>query len=177
MVHQIGGGIGVTSEPGHGTTVEIYLPRANDKGRVAKNKPASVRTLAGAETILVVEDEARVRKLIAGVLRGRGYTVVEATHGEEAVRCAKAHQGTIHLAVVDVIMPEMSGPDLVRQIAPLFPGMRVLYISGYTDEALVDHQIPASGESFLQKPFLPEALARKVREILDKGETNFSVDS
>jgi signal transduction histidine kinase/ActR/RegA family two-component response regulator len=168
MIHQIGGDIGVSSEPGRGTAVQIYLPLAKDKGKAPKGKPAPVAKLAGAETILVVEDDARVRKLIAGVLRGRGYTVVEAAAGEEAIRRAKEHKGTVHLAVVDVVMPEMSGPDLIRQIAPLFPGMRVLYISGYTDEALEHHRIPESGESFLQKPFLPDALAKKVREILER---------
>lgn len=114
-----------------------------------------------------MEDEARVRKLIIDVLKGRGYHVLEATRGEEALRLARAYSGQIDLAVVDVVMPEMSGPDLIRQIAPLRPDMRVLYISGYTEEAIVHHGIPESGTAFLQKPFLPDALARKVREILD----------
>ena len=114
-----------------------------------------------------MEDEARVRKLIVDVLTARGYRVLEATRGEEALRLAKLHSGSIELALVDVVMPEMSGPDLVRKIHPLRPKMRVLYISGYTDEAIVHHGIPESGAAFLQKPFLPDALARKVREVLD----------
>ena len=124
------------------------------------------------ETILLVEDEARVRKLIVDVLTARGYRVLEATRGEEALRLAKAHSGSIDLALVDVVMPEMSGPDLVRKIRPLRPKMRVLYISGYTDEAIVHHGIPESGAAFLQKPFLPDALARKVREVLDTRSTS-----
>jgi DNA-binding NarL/FixJ family response regulator len=93
--------------------------------------------------------------------------VIEATRGEDALRTARTHKGEIDMAVVDVVMPEISGPDLVRQLKPLRPDIRVLYISGYTDEAIVHHGIPESGAAFLQKPFLPDALARKVREVLD----------
>ena len=118
-----------------------------------------------------MEDEARVRKLIVDVLTSHGYKVLEATRGEEAIRMCKTHKESIELAVVDVVMPEMSGPDLVRQIARLRPQMRVLYISGYTDEAIVHHGIQNSGAAFLQKPFVPDALARKVREVLDARNT------
>ena len=93
--------------------------------------------------------------------------MLEATRGEEALRLCREHQGPIDLAVVDVVMPEMSGPDLARQIVPLRPEIGVLFISGYTDEAIVHHWIPQSGAAFLQKPFLPDALASKVREVLD----------
>ena len=117
--------------------------------------------------ILLVEDEARVRKLIADVLATRGYHVLEATRGGEALRLCRLNKGRIDLAVVDVVMPEMSGPDLVREMSPLEPQMRVLYISGYTEEAMVHHGIEQSGAAFLQKPFLPDVLARKVREVLD----------
>ena len=105
--------------------------------------------------------------MIADVLGARGYHVLEAARGEEAIRLAKDQHGEIDLAVVDVVMPEMSGPDLVRRLAPLCPRMRVLYISGYIDEALVHHGIQ-EGSEFLEKPFRPEALARKVREILNR---------
>src|ERR1019366_1263251 len=98
---------------------------------------------------------------IAGILTTRGYNVLEATRGEEAIHLARTHEGPVDLALVDVVMPEMSGPDLIRQIEPLRPGMRVLYISGYTEEAMVHHGIPESG-AFLRKPFLPDALARKI---------------
>ncbi len=167
IIRQSGGAIGMFSELGKGTTARIYLPLVTEKAPAAAEKQAAAEPLTGAETILLVEDEARVRKLIIDVLKGRGYHVLEATRGEEALRLARAYSGQIDLAVVDVVMPEMSGPDLIRQIAPLRPDMRVLYISGYTEEAIVHHGIPESGTAFLQKPFLPDALARKVREILD----------
>jgi DNA-binding response OmpR family regulator len=101
------------------------------------------------------------------VLAARGYTVVEATRGAEAIKLCKDRKGKIDLAVVDVVMPEMSGPDLVKQLRPLSPGLRVLFISGYTDEAMLHHGIQQSGAAFLQKPFLPDVLARKVRDVLD----------
>jgi signal transduction histidine kinase len=167
IIRQSGGAIGVMSQTGKGTVVRIYLPLALKPTRTEAEKPAAAGSMTGAETILVVEDEARVRKLIAGVLSSRGYTVLEATRGEEALRHCRTHVGPIELAVLDVVMPEMSGPDLAREIAPLRPNTRLLYISGYTDEAIVHHGILESGVAFLQKPFLPDALARKVREVLD----------
>ncbi|MBZ5623623.1 MAG: response regulator [Acidobacteriia bacterium] len=167
IIRQSGGAIGIFSELGKGTTARIYLPLAQAKAPTAREKSAGQGPLTGAETILVVEDEARVRKLMVDVLTGRGYTVLEATRGQEAIRMAKGHKGEIDLAVVDVVMPEMSGPDLIKQIAPNRPHMRVLYTSGYTEEAMVHHGIPESGIAFLQKPFLPDALAQMVRDVLD----------
>jgi CheY-like chemotaxis protein len=167
IIRQSGGAIAMLSELGQGTTARIYLPVAEIKPEAAAaERIAAPADLTGAETILLVEDEARVRKLIAGILTTRGYTVLEATRGEEAIRLARTHEGPVDLALVDVVMPEMSGPDLIREIEPLRPGMRVLYISGYTEEAMVHHGIPESG-AFLRKPFLPDALARKIREVLD----------
>jgi two-component system cell cycle sensor histidine kinase/response regulator CckA len=167
IVRQSGGAISVMSELGHGTTVRIFLPQAVEKieAEAARRQPAPPST--GAETVLVVEDEARVRKLMVEVLAARGYRVLEAARGSEALRLVKEHRGPIHIALVDVVMPEMSGPELIREVAGLRPKMRVLYISGYTEEAIVHHHIPESGIEFLQKPFLPDALARKVRDILD----------
>ncbi len=175
IIRQSGGAIRVFSQVGKGTTVRIYLPPAQEKSPAPNEKAAQQTPLTGVETILLVEDEARVRKLIVDVLTARGYRVLEATRGEEALRVAKLHSGSIELALVDVVMPEISGPDLVRKIHPLRPKMRVLYISGYTDEAIVHHGIPESGAAFLQKPFLPDALARKVREVLDT-RTNSAPD-
>jgi nitrogen-specific signal transduction histidine kinase/ActR/RegA family two-component response regulator len=167
IIRQSGGAIAFLSEPGSGTTARIYLPQAQPEGVEGHAEVASHDRLEGGETILLVEDEARVRKLIVDVLTARGYRVLEATRGEEAIRLCRVHEGAIDLSVVDVVMPEMSGPDLIRQLTPLKPQMRVLYISGYTDEAIVHHGILRSGAAFLQKPFLPEALLRKVREVLD----------
>jgi CheY-like chemotaxis protein len=167
IIRQSGGAIQISSQLGQGTTVRIYLPPAAAKAPAAEEGARQAGKLTGKETILLVEDEARVRKLIVDVLTARGYQVLEATRGEEAMRLCKAHGGVIDMAVVDVVMPEINGPDLVRQLVPLRPRMLVLYISGYTDEAIVHHGIPESGAAFLQKPFLPDALARKVREVLD----------
>ena len=167
IIRQSGGAIGMISELGKGTTAHVYLPLAEQVQDVPADRAAPHAMSTGSETVLLVEDEARVRKLILDVLTARGYTVLEATRGEEALRLARLQTAPIDLAVVDVVMPEMSGPDLVRQMAPLWPDMRVLFISGYTDEAILHHGIQESGSAFLQKPFLPEALARKVREVLD----------
>jgi DNA-binding response OmpR family regulator len=122
--------------------------------------------MRGSETILVLEDEARVRKLVCEVLAGRGYHVLEAVRGEEAIRIAADHHSHIHLLLTDVVMPEMSGPQVLEQMRARHPNMKVLFMSGYTDEAMMHHGILDSGAPFLQKPFLPDALARKVREVL-----------
>jgi len=167
IIRQSGGAIAFESELGKGTTARIYLPLSEPK-RMPAVEPASLQEpLNGAETVLIVEDETRVRKLMADVLRTRGYRVLEATRGEEALRVCQQHFNGIDLAVVDVVMPEMSGPELVRHIRPRFPHIHVLFISGYTDEAIVHHGVEESGAAFLQKPFLPDMLARKVRQVLD----------
>jgi len=168
IIRQSGGAIGIYSELGAGTTARIFLPLAKQESAPGTAEEAAPEeTLEGRETILLVEDEARVRKLIAEVLTSRGYHVLEATRGEEAIRLCRSHRQPIDLCVVDVIMPEMSGPDLVRELLPLKSKMRVLYISGYADEAILHHGILRSGAAFLQKPFLPDVLLHKVREVLD----------
>ncbi|HLK49430.1 MAG TPA: response regulator [Bryobacteraceae bacterium] len=167
IIRQSGGAIGFSSEVGAGTSAIVYLPMVQERTETAAERGASDERLTGVETILLVEDEARVRKLIVDVLTARGYQVLEATRGADAVRLCQLRCSQIDLAVVDVVMPEMSGPELVREITPLEPHMRVLYISGYTEEAMVHHGIEESGAAFLQKPFLPDVLARKVREVLD----------
>ena len=175
IVHQSGGAIHIASDLGQGTVARIYLPLAETKTQVTPEEAPAAAAFRGVETVLVVEDDARVRKLIMDVLDARGYHVMEASRGAEAIRLAKLRAGEIDLALVDVVMPELSGPDLVRRIAPLCPKMRVLYMSGYTDEAIVHHGIPESGASFLPKPFLPDALAQRVREVLD-GMTHRATD-
>jgi two-component system cell cycle sensor histidine kinase/response regulator CckA len=166
IVKQSGGAISVYSEPGRGTTIKIYLPAAEAKAAVEASGQGPAAALRGSETILVLEDEARVRKLVCEVLAGRGYRVLEAVRGEEAIRMAREHKGRIHLLLTDVVMPEMSGPQALEQIRARHPNVKVLFMSGYTDEAMVHHGILDSGAAYLQKPFLPETLARKVREVL-----------
>jgi signal transduction histidine kinase len=170
IIRQSGGAIAILSEPGKGTTARIYLPVKESPPETEAAEDAAPMSLAGDETILLVEDDARVRKLIAGLLKTRGYRILEAAGSEEAVELAKLHEGPLHLALVDVVMPEMSGPELIRRVAPFHPAMRVLYISGYTEEAIQHHGIPESSGVFLRKPFNPDTLARKVREVLDAPE-------
>ncbi len=167
IIRQSGGAIRFESEPGNGTVATIYLPLIEDRKRAAAEPMLPRIAPTGAETVLLVEDEARVRKLILDILTAHGYTVVEATRGEEAIRMCQNWRGVIDLAVIDVVMPEMSGPDLARRLEPICPGIRLLYISGYTDEAVVHHGIPQAAVEFLQKPFRPDTLLRKVREVLD----------
>jgi len=166
IVKQSGGAISIYSEPGRGTTVKIYLPSAEGAAVVESKKQAPAEPLGGSETILVLEDEPRVRKLVCEVLAGRGYHVLEAVRGDEAVRIAKTYSGRIDLLLADVVMPEMSGPQALELIRARHPKMKVLFMSGYTDEAMGHHGVLDSGAPFLQKPFLPEALAQKVREVL-----------
>jgi CheY-like chemotaxis protein len=167
IVKQGGGSIAIDSEPGRGTTAKIYLPSAEFKEVADVTQAPALTSLMGTETILVLEDEPRVRKLICEVLLGRGYHVLEAVRGEEAIRKATDFGGTIHLLLTDVVMPEMSGPQAVEQIRAVYPAIKVLYVSGYTDEAILHHGIQATDQAFLQKPFLPDTLARKVREVLN----------
>jgi signal transduction histidine kinase/ActR/RegA family two-component response regulator len=171
IIRQSRGAIRYDSELGKGTTASVFLPLAPAASHEEDGFGPSRDIPGGAETVLVVEDEARVRKLIVDVLSAHGYKVVEATRGEEALRLCRQRSGKIDLAVLDVVMPEMSGPDLARQVMPSCPGVRLLYISGYTDEAVLHHGIPESGAAFLQKPFLPDALLRAVREVLDARTT------
>lgn len=121
----------------------------------------------GTETVLLVEDEGMLRELAREVLEASGYRVLEAAGGEEALRVAGAHDGTIHLLLTDVVMPEINGRVVAERLAPLRPAMRVLYTSGYTDDAVFQRGVLPEGTAFIQKPFTPEALTRKVREILD----------
>ena len=167
IVKQTAGLIWVYSEVGHGTTFKIYLPRvsaAADSIRAgAKEAPA----LNGAETILLVEDQVEVRRLTRKALEARGYTVVAAASGANALVIAAHRADAIHLLVTDVIMPGISGRELSLLLTPPRPGMKVLYLSGYVSESIVHHGVLEPGVAFLQKPFTSETLARKVREVLD----------
>jgi PAS domain S-box-containing protein len=169
IVKQTGGHIQVESTPGEGTTFRIFLPRHTGEEALQSPVPEAepARTLQGTETILVVEDDEGVRKRACEILQGYGYVIREAGHGEEALAVAKEHPGPIHLLVADVVMPQVSGPELARRLAPSRPEMKVLFISGYTDGELASYGVLREGTSLLRKPFKPEALARRVRALLD----------
>ena len=167
IVKQSGGAVGVYSEPGLGTTFKIYLPRLDGTAE-AEGPPPSPATAAGTETVLLAEDEPAVRTLVRTVLQMHGYTVLEATDGPEALRLAGAHRGPIHLLITDVVMPGVSGRELAEQLTALRPEVRVLYASGYTDDAVVRHGVLEAQAVFLQKPFRPDDLVSKVRQVLDR---------
>jgi PAS domain S-box-containing protein len=167
IVQQSGGSIWVSSEVGHGTTFEIYFPRVDQAPEPADEEPAIHGMPGGTETVLVVEDEPELREIVRETLEARGYTVLEAGHGAEALDVATRHTGPIHLLLTDVVMPTMNGADLARALSPQRPGMAVLFVSGYTDDAISRHGVLEPGVAFLEKPFNPGELAHRVREVLD----------
>jgi PAS domain S-box-containing protein len=170
IVKQSGGFIYVYSEPGLGAAFKVYLPliEAEDSAPVPSWQPGPNETGHGRETILLVEDEAAVRELSRLALQTFGYTVLAAANGAEAIRMCEQHHGEIPLLVSDVVMPQMGGPQVAERLAALKPGLKVLYLSGYTDDTVVRHGVLQAETAFLQKPFMPAALAKKVREVLDK---------
>ena len=166
IVQQSGGSIAVSSEPGRGSTFTIYLPQVTGPPAAASASPSAAR-IQGSETVLLVEDEPDVRMLAREALEEAGFRLLEAQQGVEALALAKKHRGAIHLLLTDVVMPEMGGPELADRMAAAYPEMKVLFMSGYADSTIRRRGVLKSRMALLSKPFSPDALVRKVREVLD----------
>ena len=170
IIKQSGGYVFVQSETGRGTTFRIYLPRVEDAAEPLGQVRAAQAASGGSETVLLVEDEESVRQLVRETLEAKGYKVLEADHGAAALRIVSAHQGAIDMLITDVVMPGMSGRELARQLSTSHPQTKVLYLSGYTEDAIVHQGVLDPGTAFLQKPFTLQMLSRKVREVLSSRQ-------
>jgi two-component system, cell cycle sensor histidine kinase and response regulator CckA len=167
IVQQAGGQIGCTSQPGKGTTFKIYLPYVLAQIVVDNSDQTAVSEAAGHETVLLVEDEDAVRALASRILRRSGYKVIEARHGQDALAAAHDHPSHIDLLLSDIVLPAMNGLVLSKRLGMSRPGLRVLLMSGYTDDEIVRRGLHEPGIAYLQKPFTPDVLAAKVRTVLD----------
>jgi two-component system, cell cycle sensor histidine kinase and response regulator CckA len=168
IISQSGGFVTVESEPGRGAAFKIYLPRVEDETRDAHAEDGAQEGLPrGTETILLVEDEEIVRTMTRSILEECGYTVLSASDGKLALDVCASHVGEIDLLLTDVVMPQMSGRRLAEHMKTTHPRTRVLYMSGYTDDAILRHGVIEETAAFMEKPYSPDALARKVREVLD----------
>jgi two-component system cell cycle sensor histidine kinase/response regulator CckA len=168
IIKQSGGHVLVYSEPGHGTTFKIYLPRVAEQTETSESADGDDEEVpGGSETILLAEDDSAVRGVVVSVLKQKGYRVLQATNGTAAIELARSHQGPVDLLITDLIMPGMTGRDLADALADHRPGTRILFMSGYTDDAVIRQRVLDEGTPFLQKPFTPRDLALKAREVLD----------
>lgn len=165
IVRQNNGFVNVYSEPGHGTTFKVYLPRHLTDGAQAV-QAVTAPAIMGSETVLLVEDEPAIRHVTERMLRRLGYTVISAGTPGEAIQMARDHLGEIDLLLTDVVMPEMNGRDLAKHLRSVRPGLRRLFLSGYTANVIAHHGVLDEGVNFLQKPFSLDALAAKIREAL-----------
>jgi len=172
IIKQSGGNVWVYSESGKGTTFKVYLPQVEDQVAPREDSKADATIKRGCETVLLVEDEELVRKLAGDLLEESGYVVLSASGGEEAISFGKNHTNRIDLLITDVVMPRISGKQVAEQLAKIHPETKVLFMSGYTDEAIVHHGIVDSHIAFIQKPFSERALAQKVRDVLDSENGN-----
>ena len=173
IVKQSEGHIWVYSVQGKGTTFKIYLPRVNEPLEEIRKDVLKEELPRGNETILIVEDEEDVRKLAGKILEKQGYRILESFNGDDALVACKRRKSPIHLMLADIIMPGMSGSELAKLLKPLYPEIKILYMSGYTDNAVVRHGVLEKGVNYIQKPFTMEGLARKVREVLDKDSDKY----
>lgn len=167
VVQQSGGHVWVYSEPGRGSTFKVYLPRVEGEGAGRAASGEERPTIRGNETILVAEDDRQVRDLSVAVLKACGYLVLGVENAHDAEQVCGQHNGEIHLLLTDVVMREMSGPELALRVQKIRPKTKVLFMSGYTDSAIVHQGVLDRGIAFLPKPFTPAALSVKVREVLD----------
>jgi CheY-like chemotaxis protein len=167
IVKQSGGYIWVYSEPGKGSTFKVYIPRTEEREDDPRKTVPPVEDLRGEKTVLIVEDEESILKLSSAVLGGYGYSVLAARGGEDGLRIAGKHEEEISLLLTDVVMPGMGGRELYERILQQRPKIKVLYMSGYTDNGIVRRGVLDPGTPFLQKPFSPISLARKVKEVLE----------
>jgi CheY-like chemotaxis protein len=167
IITQSNGFIWVYSEPGHGTTFRIYLPRVEEPAVALASVPVPGRVPVGRESVLVAEDDEAVRTLVRVALSKRGYRVLVAANGGEALLLCERHPGSIDLLLTDLVMPGMGGLELFERLVLLRPQLRALFVSGYADRAVLRHGEIVEGMAFLEKPFTPDSLARKVREVLD----------
>jgi two-component system cell cycle sensor histidine kinase/response regulator CckA len=168
IVKQSGGVIGVVTQPGKGAQFSILLPHVDAPETVPASRP-NTRRLDGSETVLLVEDQHSFRAMVKNVLETRGYRVLEAADPLVALRLAERYKGAIHLLLTDVVMPIMGGRELAEALSTMRAGIRVLYMSGYADDAALERRLREQGTALLSKPFLPDDLAIKVREVLDGG--------
>ncbi len=168
IVKQNKGFVWVYSEPEQGSTFKVYLPKVEGDAVLEERERTSVGEVDGSETVLIVEDDDSLRNLARKTLRNYGYKVLEAENGKDALRISKEHERPIDLMITDVVMPKMSGKETAERMQSLYPQMKVIYMSGYTDDAIARHRVLEPGLNFLEKPFSPKVLARKVRNVLDK---------
>ena len=175
IIKQSGGNIWVYSEVGQGTTFKIYLPRIMAEIEMAVGDTATLPSRStGSETILVVEDESALRKIAIRTLEAAGYRVLSAADGEEALSVGARYEGDIHLLLTDVVMPHMGGRVLAQKLSRIRSSLKVIYMSGYTDDAITHHGVLDQGTHFIGKPFTAEDLTGMVREVLDGGAEDLS---